>query len=74
MSNKTHTFRVELREVSHAGGQITADVIRDDGKVVRSGMWPDLAEQDCELLNKAAAEGWMSSQYFAARAARMRNR
>lgn len=62
-----HTFQVTFREVEYAGRQITADVVRNDGKVVRSGMWPDYAEADCALLNKASAAGWSAEQYHAAR-------
>ena len=66
-----HTFQVVTREVQHAGRQITADVVRNDGRVVRSGMWPDYAEADCALLNEYCAGGWTAAQYHAERAARM---
>lgn len=66
-----HTFHVVIREVEHAGRQITADVVRNDGRIVRSGLWPDYAEADCALLNACCAEGWTSQQYHAARTARM---
>lgn len=66
-----YTFRVVTRKVTHVRGQITADVVRNDGLVVRSGMWPDFAEVDCALLNESQAQGWTSSQYFAQRAIRM---
>ena len=66
-----HTFRVICREVEFAGRQITADVVRNDGKVVRSGMWPDYAEADCALLNLCCAEGWTTEQYHAARKSAM---
>lgn len=67
----THIFHVVIREVEHAGRQITADVVRNDGRVIRSGLWPDYAEADCALLNAYCAEGWTPQQYHAARAARM---
>lgn len=61
------TFQVVTREVSHVGGQITADVVRSDGKTVRSGMWPRSAEVECDLLNRMAKEGWSNSKFFAER-------
>lgn len=66
-----HTFQIRTREATHVGSQITADVVRNDGLVVRSGMWPDFAEVDCALLNESQARGWTSTQYFAERANRM---
>jgi hypothetical protein len=66
-----HTFKVVTREAAYAGRQITADVVRSDGKVVRSGMWPDYAEADCALLNEYCAGGWTAAQYHAERATRM---
>jgi hypothetical protein len=66
-----YTFQVVTREVQHAGRQITADVVRNDGRVVRSGMWPDYAEADCALLNEYCAGGWTAAQYHAERATRM---
>lgn len=66
-----YTFQVVTREVQYAGQQITADVVRSDGRVVRSGMWPDYAEADCVLLNEYCAGGWTAAQYHAERAVRM---
>lgn len=66
-----HTFQVVTREVRHAGRQITADVVRDDGRVVRSGMWPDYADADCALLNECCASGWTAEKYHAERKIRM---
>lgn len=62
-----YTFQVVTREVQHAGRQITADVVRNDGRVVRSGMWPDYAAADCALLNEYSANGWTAAQYHAER-------
>lgn len=66
-----HTFQVVTRQVEFAGRQITCDVVRNDGRVVRSGMWPDYAEADCALLNEYCAKGWTPAQYHAERKARM---
>lgn len=66
-----YTFQVVTREPAYAGRQITADVVRNDGKVVRSGMWPDYADADCALLNEYCANGWTAAQYHAERALRM---
>lgn len=68
-----YTFQVITREAQHAGRQITADVVRNDGRVVRSGMWPDYAEADCALLNEYCAKGWTAAQYHDARRVRMMN-
>lgn len=66
-----HTFEVVTREAEHAGRQITADVVRNDGKVVRSGVWPDYAAIDCALLNECVAHGWTAEKYHAERRVRM---
>lgn len=65
-------YHVVTREVHHVGRQITADVVRNDGRVVRSGMWPDYAAVECALLNEYTTSGWTAAQYHAERAARMR--
>lgn len=67
----TFSFQVVTREVAHAGRQITADVVRNDGRIVRSGMWPHYAEVDCALLNEYCANGWTAEQYHAERKTRM---
>ena len=66
------TFQVVAREVEFPSRHITYDVIRNDGRVVRSGMWPDYAEADCALLNLCVAEGWPAAKYHQARADVMR--
>lgn len=66
-----YSFQVVVREAEFAGRQITADVVRNDGRVVRSGMWPDYAEADCALLNECCAKGWPPEKYHAERVARM---
>ena len=66
------TFEVVAREVEFAGRQITYDVVRNDGKIVRSGMWPDYAEADCALLNLYVSEGWSAAKYHQVRADVMR--
>lgn len=66
-----HTFTVQERETDTPPGHITFDVVRNDGKIVRRGMWPDYAEADCELLNRAYAEGWTRGRYSEERATRM---
>lgn len=66
-----HTFRVQINESPLPGRQITADVVRNDGRVVRSSMWPEYAEVDCALLNECQREGWSVARYFAERKARM---
>jgi hypothetical protein len=66
-----NTFQVVARQVEFAGHQITYDVVRNDGRVVRTGMWPDYAEADCALLNEYSANGWTAEKYHAERKARM---
>jgi hypothetical protein len=66
-----HSFTVVTREVEFAGRQITCDVVRSDGRVVRSGLWPHFAEMHCELLNRFASEGWTNDRYWRELAARM---
>ncbi|MBP6778558.1 MAG: hypothetical protein KA151_15045 [Piscinibacter sp.] len=66
-----YSFRVEFREAEFPGRQITADVVRNDGKVVRSGMWPDFAQAECELLNEYAANSWTAAKYHEQRRERM---
>lgn len=62
-----YTFTVVEREVEFAGRQITFDVVRNDGKIVRSGMWPDYAAADCMLLNRYCSEGWSAEKYHQVR-------
>jgi hypothetical protein len=67
-----HTFKVETREPEFPGRQISADVVRDDGKVIRSGLWPDYAEVECKLLNEMVATGMSAEAYHKERAKRLR--
>ena len=60
---QSHAFRTQERGVEFAGQQITFDVVRNDGKVVRFGMWPDYAKADCELLNKCMSEEMDAQRY-----------
>lgn len=66
-----HVFKVSIRESEFAGHQITADVVRSDGRVVRSGMWPDYADIECALLNECVANAWAPEKYHAERKTRM---
>lgn len=63
----SYTFTVTERQVEFAGRQITFDIVRNDGKVVRSGMWHDYAEADCALLNLYVSEGWSAAKYHQVR-------
>lgn len=64
-----YTFRVEIIDPpAIPGHQVSATVIRDDGKVVRSGLSPAFAMIDCELLNRYIRENWTPSRYNAVRA------
>jgi len=65
-----HTFTVALREPKFPGLQVTADVVRDDGKIVRTGLWPDFAEIEAGLLTEYCAKGWSRDQYWAERRVR----
>jgi hypothetical protein len=67
----TLTFSVVERRVEFAGRQITFDVVRSDGRVVRSGLWHDCAEVERELLTEFVAKGWTAGQYHAERRARL---
>ena len=67
-----HTFRVVIRDVQYIGQQqTTADVVRNDGRVVCSGMWPDYAAASCALLNEYCENGWTTAQYHVMRKLRM---
>jgi hypothetical protein len=57
----TYTFRIEARGIG------SADVVRNDGKVVRTSLWPDAAAIECELLTAFAAGRMTTAEYFAAR-------
>ena len=65
------TFSVVERTVEFAGRQITFDVVRSDGKVVRSGLWHDCAEVERDLLTEFVAQGWDAGRYHAERLARL---
>lgn len=64
-----YTFKIVARELS--GSNETFDVVRSDGKIVRSGMARDYAAVDCELLNDFCKYGWTTVRYHAERARRM---
>lgn len=51
-----HTFQVVVREPKYPGLQFRAEVVRNDGRVVRTGMWPDDAVLECARLNEASAK------------------
>lgn len=68
---RPYSFRVEYREPEFPGRQITADVVRNDGKIVRSGMWPDFAQAECALLNEYVAKNWTTAEYHAERRQRL---
>lgn len=63
MTAKTYTFKAVERSTCAPMHQITFDVVRCDGKVVRQSMWPDAAETECDLLNRYCAEGWSAARY-----------
>ena len=65
------SFNVVLREADLPRHQTTADVVRSDGKVVRTGLWPDAAEVDCKLLNEFVAGDHTAEWYHAERRARL---
>ena len=65
------TFSVSERTVEFAGKQITCDVVRSDGRVVRTGLWPDCAAVERDLLNEFVAQGWTAGQYHAERRVRL---
>lgn len=67
----TFTFSVVERTVEFVGRQITFDVVRSDGRVVRTGLWHDCAEVERDLLNEFVAKGWTAGQYHAERRARL---
>jgi len=64
MNTASYTFRVVIRDVGHMPGHTTADVVRNDGKVVRSGLYHRSAHIECELLNRSQAEGWTAAKFF----------
>lgn len=72
-SEMKHVFAVVDKKAEFSGNQITSDVVRNDGKVVRHGMWPDSARADCALLNLCVANDWPAAKYLQLRADAMRN-
>ena len=64
-------FEVVKSEREFPSRQIAYDVVRNDGAIVRSGMWPEFADADCELLNECFDNGWTSDKYHAERKIRM---
>ena len=64
-------FHVELFDAEYAGRQTTANVVRDDGHVVRSHMKPEYAVVDCVLLNEMVSEKRNAEWYHAERKVRM---
>lgn len=65
-----HTFKVVIVEPTRPGGQISAQIHRSDGRIVRHSMWPDAAEIDCALLNEYVKNNWTAEKYHAERKAR----
>lgn len=63
MAAAPYTFKVVERATGAPMHQITFDVVRCDGKVVRQSMWPDAAEKESALLNRYCAEGWSAARY-----------
>lgn len=58
-----YTFKAVERATGAPLHQITFDVVRCDGKVVRRSLWPDAAEKEANLLNRYCAEGWSVARY-----------
>lgn len=66
-----HKFRVEIYDSEFPGRQTTANVVRNDGRVVRSSMKPEYAVVDCVLLNELVAGQHSAAWYHAQRKVRM---
>ena len=65
------TFKIVYRKCEYPKGAITCDIVRNDDKVVRSGMKPEFAEVDCKLLNEYSKEGWSAEKYHEERKIRI---